>query len=193
MSWQSWCTPDSRRPPSRIFETESFTIKSAVPEKPMLDWNIALISRLVTKLWPFKYIQNGHQLPTRILSEVKFDDSESFGRSVCTFLPNLVKTCQRRPSYGDLCVFKMVAGFSRKWNLKSFLFLGRHFCFCFVSEPNFVWMCTTATKLWPLKLIFRIAATAILDFVGSEIWRQFNSWYVSPYQIWWGYLKGRPS
>jgi len=47
--------------------------------------------------------------------------------------------------------------------------------FDLVSKPNFVWMCATATELWRLKWIFKIAAVAILGFFGSEIWRQWKS------------------
>jgi len=59
------------------------------------EWNIALIGKPVTKLWPFEYIQDGRQSLSWIFSEVKFDDSGSRGRSMYyTSVPNLVKICQ---------------------------------------------------------------------------------------------------
>ena len=42
-------------------------------------------------------------------------------------------------------------------------------------KPNVVWIYATATEIWPLKWIFKIASAAILDFIGSEICRQRKS------------------
>jgi len=88
---------------------------------------------------------------------------------------NQICLCQTRPSYGDLCVFKMAVGrhlgFSEKWNLKAFLFRGRRFFS--LSQILLIWKSPSAKKstcaiepqVWPLKWIFKMAAAAILNFV----------------------------
>jgi len=43
--------------------TESCTIRSADPENLMLEPNIMSIGKVVAKLWPFLYIQDGRQPP----------------------------------------------------------------------------------------------------------------------------------
>ena len=65
-----------------------------------------------------------------------------------------------------------------KWRPAAILDFGRseirrYFC---IGHVNFsVWTKFYATRWWPLKWIFKMAAAAILDFHGSEIWRQQNS------------------
>jgi len=43
----------------------------AVPENPTLEPNSTSIGKPVAKLWPFLYIQDGHQPPSWILSNQK--------------------------------------------------------------------------------------------------------------------------
>jgi len=50
---------------------ESCTISSAVPENLTLEANSTSIGKLVAKLWPFLYIQDGRQPPSWILSNRK--------------------------------------------------------------------------------------------------------------------------
>ena len=50
---------------------ESCTISSAVPENPTLEPNSTSIGKSLAKLWPFLYIQDGHQPPSWILSKRK--------------------------------------------------------------------------------------------------------------------------
>jgi len=47
------------------------TISSAVPENHTLEPNSTSIGKSVAKLWPFLYIQDGHQPPSWILSNRK--------------------------------------------------------------------------------------------------------------------------
>jgi len=109
---------------------------------------------------------------------------------MCT--QNLVKNFLKGGRVMAVCVFTMAAGrhleFSQKWNLKIFLFLG-----CLVLSLNQI-LCKCMhlwLELWLLKWIFKLAASTILDFVGSEIWCQGRSWRtrISAHQIWWRYLK----
>jgi len=50
---------------------ESGIIRSGNAENLTLEANITSIGKPVTKLWPFLYIQDGHQPPSWILSNHK--------------------------------------------------------------------------------------------------------------------------
>ena len=127
---------------------------------------------------------------------MKFDDSESRGRCTrictCANLPNLIKICQSRASY-ELWRFMCFPWIFAEVKFEGISVFGT---FVFVSEPNFVSICAIAPELWLLNWIFKIAAVAILDFYGK--WNLTSAEvaadpYLSPYHIWWRYLKGRPS
>jgi len=146
MLWPSWCTQDSRRPQFRIFEPESFTIRCAVPEKPMLEWNITSIGRPITKLWPFLYVQDHLLLPSWILSKVKFNDSGPRGQSAYISLPNLVKIYQRAAELWQFMCFKWRPPPSWIFIEVKFEGISVSGTFVFVSQPNFVLICAIATE-----------------------------------------------
>ena len=99
-----------------------------------------------------------------------------------------------RPSYGNLCVFKMAVGrhlgFFAEVKCGDISVSGTS---VLVSRLNFVRICAIATELWPFKLIFKMAAAAILDFseVKCDV---IGSHGKSPsHQILWSYVNGRPN
>jgi len=59
---------------------ESCIISLAVPETPTLEPNSMSIGKLVAKLWPFLYIQDGRQPPFWILSNRKYRHSIRLSR-----------------------------------------------------------------------------------------------------------------
>ena len=77
-----------------IFETKSFTIKSAVSDKhARLKHSIDWIERAVSKTWPFYYVQHGRQPPSWIFAEVKYEGISVSETFVFVFQPNFVRMC----------------------------------------------------------------------------------------------------
>jgi len=140
---------------------------------------------LLNKLHPLKVSYIGFY-PYDAMRRVGLCDSDV---SVC-----LVKICQKRPIYGDLCVFT-------KWPLAAILDfhrgeIWRHFCFWDI------WFCLWTKFCVNVCICDRVMAVKV-NFQNSRcrhlgFFRKWNltsaevaaDWYVSPCQIWWRYLKG---
>ena len=63
-------------------------------------------------------------------------------------------------------------GFSEKWNMKLILSPGRCFSLCAKFCAN---MCSS-DRVMAVKVNFKMAAPAILDFAGIKFWRQNGLW-----------------
>jgi len=129
-------------------------------------------------------------------SEVKFDISASRGLPVSTSRPNLVKISQRAAELWRFMCFQN-GGMPPSWILVKVKFGGIFVSgiSVLVSVPNFMRICKIATELWPLKWFSKWRPPL------SWIFRNWNLMspevaggpYLPPHQIWWRYLKERPS
>jgi len=110
-------------------------------------------------------------------SEVKFDLSTSLCWPVSMSTSNLVKIWWRAAKFRQFMCFQN-GGRPPSWIFTEVIFEGIS-----VSETSVsLWakfcviMCNSdSTVLWPLKLIFKMIADAILHLVWTEIWRMRKS------------------
>jgi len=129
-----------------------------------------------------------HQLHN--FKAVKFEVNGSRGRPVSTSTPNSVKISHMA---AELWRFVFL-----KWRPAAILDFGRseiwrYFCFRDVGFSLWTKFCLNTCnydRVTAIKVNLQNGGRRHLGFFGFEIWRRRKS---RPHQIWWRYLKGRPS
>jgi len=158
--------------------------------------NLVMISQISAELWTFSFFQDGGRPPSWILLQIKNDVTACYELSMSTTVSNLVTIFQTAAELLRFSVFQN-GGRPPSWILfypKSDI-RGRCGLPMAISRPNVIKISQIAAELWTVSF-FKMAAVRHLGFCYRSKMTSRHAAdcpYLPPCQIWWQYLKRRPS
>ena len=165
--------------------------------------NLVKISEAVAELWRFSFFQNGSRPQSWILFLVKNDVAARCGLSMSTTVANLVTISEMAAEilrFSFFCDFPFFqnGGQPPAWilSLPKNNIMRRCGLYMATSTPNLVKLTQIAAELWRFSFFFKMAANRHLGFCyWSKVTQQHvaDCPFLPTCQIWWQYLKWRPS